>query len=95
MLGNDAMVHINFCFFIVFSLKARRGLQRQNCSLQNSAQASTAWSPTPRSVSHFWIFGKFNCRLCAVLACAESVSDSTVLANFVFSKKFEISSYGS
>ena len=29
---------------------------------------------TPRSVSNFWIFGKFYCRLLAILACVESDS---------------------
>ena len=67
MLVLVCIVHlwIRFCF--TFPLKARRGLQRQNGSRQNSAQANTAWSPTPHSVSHYWIFVKFNCRLRAVL----------------------------
>ena len=53
-----------FLIFLVFSFKARRGLQRQKFS----AQANTARSPTPHSVSHFWIFRKFNCQLRAQLA---------------------------
>ena len=57
MLGYVAIVHICFRYFLVFSLKVRRGLQRQNCS-----------GKTLRSVSHFWIFGKLNCQLRAVLA---------------------------
>ena len=61
MLGYIATVHVYFLKNLIFSFKARRGLQRQNCSWQNSAQANTARSPTPRSVSHFWIFGKLNC----------------------------------
>ena len=40
---------IRFCF--TFPLKARRGLNRQNCSRQNCMQANTARSLTPRSVS--------------------------------------------
>ena len=40
---------------LIFSFKARRGLQRQNCSRQNSAQANTARSLTPRSVSLCWV----------------------------------------
>ena len=55
-----AHLWIGFCF--TFPLKARRGLQRQNCSGQNSAQANTALSLTPYSVNHFWTFGKFNFR---------------------------------
>ena len=37
-----AHLWVRFCF--TFPLKARRGLQRQNCSRQNSAQANTARS---------------------------------------------------
>ena len=72
MLVLVCIVHlwIRFCF--TFPLKARRGLNRQNCSLQNSAQDNTVQSRTPRSVSHFWIFGKLNCRLRAVLANLDS-----------------------
>ena len=51
MLGYNAIVHVYFLNFLVFSFKARRGLQRQNCSWQNSAQANTARSRTLRSVS--------------------------------------------
>ena len=86
MLGYIAIVNVNFLKNLIFSFQARRGLQRQNCSWQNSTQANTARSLTPCSVSHFWIFEKFNCRLCAVLA------------NFGFSEIFlscEISTYGS
>ena len=60
-----AHLWIRFCF--TFPLKARRGLQIQKFSRQNSAQGNTALSLTPCSVSHFWIFGNFNCLLCAVL----------------------------
>ena len=69
MLVLFCIVHlwIRFCF--TFPLKTRRGLNRQNRSQQNSAQANTVWSLTPRSVIHIWIFGKFNCQLRAVLAC--------------------------
>ena len=52
MLVLVCIVHlwIRFCF--TFPLKARRGLQRQNCSQQNFAQANnTEHIPTPRSVS--------------------------------------------
>ena len=41
--------------------KARRGLQIQNWCRQNSAQCwpvRSLTTPTPRSVSQFWIFGK-------------------------------------
>ena len=43
MLGYAAIIHILYVdeFFFVFSFKARRGLQRKNCSRQNSAQC---WS---------------------------------------------------
>ena len=44
MLGYVTIVHIYFFYYSVFSFKARRGLQRQNCSQQNSAQANTARS---------------------------------------------------
>ena len=50
-----------FEIYLVFSLGKERP--------EKSKQANTALSPTPRSVSPFWIFGKFNCRLRAVLAC--------------------------
>ena len=57
----------SFMFYIPF-----KGLQRQNCSQQNFAQANTAHSPTPRSVSlpgvrlrtvsvTFGFSEKFNC----------------------------------
>ena len=44
MLVLVCIVHlwIRFCF--TFPLKARRGLNRQNCSRQNSVQANTARS---------------------------------------------------
>ena len=35
MLGYIAIVHVYFLKILVFSFKARRGLQRQNCSWQN------------------------------------------------------------
>ena len=44
MLGYIAIVHVYFLKNLIFSFKARRGLQRQNCSRQNSAQANTARS---------------------------------------------------
>ena len=75
MLGYVAIVHGYLLKIVVSSFKARRGLQRQNCSRKNSAQANTEQSQTPRSVSHFWIFGKCNCQLGAVLlACGKSDS---------------------
>ena len=51
MLGCVAKVHVYFYKNLIYSLKARRGLQRQNCSQQNSGQANTARSRTLRSVS--------------------------------------------
>ena len=51
MLGYVAIVHIYFFLNLIFSFKARRGLQRQNFSLQNSAQCDTAQSPTWRSIT--------------------------------------------
>ena len=71
MLGYVAIVHGYLLKMVVSSFNARRGLQRQNCSRKNSAQANTEQSQTPRSVSHFLIFGKLNCHLRAELACAE------------------------
>ena len=50
MLGYVATVHLYFKKNLVFSFMASRGLQRQNCSRQNSAQAITARSPTLRGV---------------------------------------------
>ena len=54
---------IRFCF--TFPLNARRGLNRQNCPWQNSAQCLSLLDlqkikmSTPRSVSQFWIFNFF------------------------------------
>ena len=49
------MVHVEIVhkYFkkLKFSMKARRGMQRQNCFRQNYEQANTLRSPTPRSVS--------------------------------------------
>ena len=60
--------------YFLFAFKARRGLQRQNSCLQNSAQCkslldkkkfnsltprNTARSLTPGSVSQFWILENF------------------------------------
>ena len=59
MLGYVAKVNLYLLKHLIFSFMARRCLQRKNCSW--SAQANTAQSPTPRSVRHFWICGKFNC----------------------------------
>ena len=85
MLGYVAIVHKKFKFFLIFSLKASIGLQRQNCSRQNSVQCHTAQSPTWRSItlrrgrlhavldifefSDIWIS-----RLSALWYCAESDS---------------------
>ena len=44
MLGFVAKVHIHLLKHLIFSFKARRGLQRKNRSRQNSAQANTARS---------------------------------------------------
>ena len=44
MLGHVAIIHTYFWDFLVFSFKARKSLQRQNCFRQNFAQANTAWS---------------------------------------------------
>ena len=41
MLGYVAIVHIYFIKKLIFSIKARRGLERQNCSRKNSAQCDT------------------------------------------------------
>ena len=56
---------------LIFSLKARRGLQRPNCSWQNSAQSWTLRSITLCGVTSTV---NFNCWLCAVLYCTESDS---------------------
>ena len=45
MLGYVAKVHIYLLKHLIFSFKARRGLQKQNFSWQNTAR-----SPTLRSV---------------------------------------------
>ena len=81
-----AHLWIRFCF--IFPLKARRGLQIQNCSRQNSAQANTVQS-------HFWIFGKFNCRLRAVLACVDCGVQTPCSANqfWIFEKYSKFSKY--
>ena len=75
MLVYAEIVHIYFFKNVIFSFKARRGLQRQNSCLQNSAQCkslldikkfnsltprNTARSLTPGSVSQFWIFKRFS-----------------------------------
>ena len=44
MLGYVAIVHMYSFKHLIFSLKARRGAQTQNCSRQNSAQCYTARS---------------------------------------------------
>ena len=70
MLGYVAKVHQYLIKHLIFSFKARRGLQKQNCSRQSPRRLTlrdTARSLTPRSVRLFWICGKFNCQLCAVL----------------------------
>ena len=89
MLGYVAKVHQYLIKHLIFSFKARRGLQKQNCSRQTPRRLTlrdTARSLTPRSVRLFWICGKFNCQLCAVLA------NFRFFGNFrIF---FEISQYG-
>ena len=59
-------------FFQFFHSSQGEACKDKIVPMQNFEHANTAGSPTPRSVSHFWIFGKFNCRLRVVLACAES-----------------------
>ena len=86
MLGYDAKVHIYFLKHLIFSFKARGGLQRKivPCKtprrltlrgvrlhavlntfgsavnlIVDSAQCQPARSPTPRSVSQFWILEIF------------------------------------
>ena len=80
MLSYVAKVHQYLIKHLIFSFKARRGLQKQNCSRQTPRRLTlrdTARSLTPRSVRLFWICSKFICQLC------------TVLANFRFSEIFE------
>ena len=49
----DYVEIVNIHLKNIFTIKARRGLQRQNWSRQNSAQCDTA-----RSIRHLWIRGK-------------------------------------
>ena len=51
MLGCVVIVHIYIFLNLIFSFKARRGLHRQNCCRQNSAQCQPARSQIPRSIS--------------------------------------------
>ena len=84
MLVYAEIVHIYFFINVIFSFKARRGLQRQNSCLQNSAQCKSLLdikkfnSLTPRNT-------------------ARSLTPA-VLVNFGFSKDFrkyfEKSTYG-
>ena len=69
MLVNVEIVNMYFLYLnLIFSFKARRGLQRQNVCCQNSAQCQPAQRRTPRSVS----LRRDGLR--AVLACAETDS---------------------
>ena len=95
MLGKVAIVHMYFLTKLRFSIRASKGMQRQKCSQQNSAQwgkllacaqsdsaqCYTAQSPTPHSVT------------------LRGVGLREVLAAFGFSKHFrnffEISSHRS
>ena len=73
MLGYVATVHIYFYKNLIFSLKGRRGLQRQNCSrhfgFSNIFEISLK---DPKSTGN-WSFRKSNQTvwLCAVWHCAE------------------------
>ena len=76
--------------YLIFSFKARRGLQRQNVCCQNSAQCQPAQRRTPRSVS----LRRDGLR--AVLACAETDFAQccgfrlrTVLVNLGLSNNFQ------
>ena len=96
MLVLVCIVHlwINLCF--TFPLKARRGLNRQNCSRQNSVQANTARSLTLRSVS----LRRVRLRGVSLLDHQKiKLSTSRSVSQFwIFEKYsifFEISSYGS
>ena len=76
MLGYVAILHIYFYKKLIFSLKGRRGLQRQNCSrhfgFSNIFEISLK---DPKSTGN-WSFRKSNQTvwLCAVWHCAESDS---------------------
>ena len=68
MLGYVAIVNIYFWKFLVFFFKGKEKPAKTKLFRLNSSLANTAWSPTPHSVSHFWIFGKLNYWLRAVSA---------------------------
>ena len=67
-------------FFQFFHSSQGEACKDKIVPMQNFEHANTAGSPTQRSVSPFWIFGKFNCRLRVVLACAESDSPQATTA---------------
>ena len=59
MLGYVAIVHIYFSFYLVFSFKARRGLQRQNFCRPNSAESLISRISPPKRIfqqNHFSLF---------------------------------------
>ena len=59
MLAYVAIVHAYFFKILVASFKGE------------ACKDKFVPGKTPRSVCHFWIFGKCNCRIGAVLACSE------------------------
>ena len=61
-------LYFYFIFIILFKVKERPAKTKfiptklrivLACSKSDSEQCYSAWSSTPRSVSHFWIFKKF------------------------------------
>ena len=71
MLGYVQINNLDF-FYLIFSIKARRGLQRKNWCRQNSAQCQPARSLTPSSLacteSDSTQCQPAQSRICAVLA---------------------------
>ena len=63
MLGYVQIVALIFLFFL-FSMIARGGLQRQNCSWQNSAQATVTLRGVRRLCAVFYTFGSVENRNC-------------------------------
>ena len=51
MLGYVAIVHIKFKKMFYILIEGKKGLQRKNCSRQNSMKCDTAPSQTLRSIT--------------------------------------------
>ena len=78
---------LNIIIFLLNSLEME--ISKKTKNLFDSAQSQPAQSPIPRSVSHFWIFVKFNYRLHEVLTCTDSNS-TQCQPNLDFRKCFKI-----